>query len=143
MRDFLATLEATNPDTPTYGLLDAATGQGYSLILRPDAPAGATAAPPAPQLGRCETWLLHQAVLDPVIGVAADEPEQIAFTHGLDDVAQEVASGDAQMVFFVRSMDLRLFEDLVRQGQLLPPKTTYFSPKLPTGLVMHVLDGEL
>ena len=143
MRDFLTTLEAMSPDTPIYGLLDVATGQGYSLTLRSQGASEAVPALPATLLGRCETWLLHQAVLDPVIGAAADEPEEIAFTHGLDDVAQEVAGGNAQLVFFVRSMDLRLFEDLVRQGQLLPPKTTYFSPKLPTGLVMHVLDGQL
>jgi uncharacterized protein (DUF1015 family) len=40
-------------------------------------------------------------------------------------------------------MKLGLFEALVQQGERLPPKTTYFDPKLPTGLVMHALDGEL
>ena len=143
MRDFLVTLEAMSPDTPTFGLLDVASAGAHILTLHPDAPPEAIPAAKTPLLRRCETWLLHRAVLDPVIGAASEEPEQIAFIHGLDQVAQEVAGGDAQMVFFVRSMDLRLFEELVREGQLLPPKTTYFSPKLPTGLVMHVLDEEL
>jgi uncharacterized protein (DUF1015 family) len=143
MRDFLGMLEEMSPETPTFGLLDVVTMEAYSLTLQPDAPSEAVPTPSTPLLGRCETWLLHQAVLDPVIGAAADEPEQISFLHGLGEVAEQVASGAAQMVFFVRPLDLGLFEELVRQGQRLPPKTTYFSPKLPTGLVMHVLDGEL
>ena len=139
----LAALQAMDADRPTYGLVDAATGQGHTLSLRDDPPPGLIPPAQEPLLPRCETWLLHQAVLDPVIGAASAEPEEISFLHGLDEVAQLLDSGQAQLVFLVRSMDLGLFESLVQRGQRLPPKTTYFSPKLPTGLVMHTLDGEL
>ena len=139
----LATLQAMDADRPTYGLVDAATGQGYTLSLRDDPPPGLIPPAQEPLLPRCETWLLHQAVLDPVIGAASAEPEEISFLHGLDEVARLLDSAQAQLVFLVRPMDLGLFESLVQRGQRLPPKTTYFSPKLPTGLVMHTLDGEL
>ena len=41
--------------------------------------------------------------------------------------------GDCQAAFLVPPLDLAVFESLVREGQRLPPKTTYFLPKLPTG----------
>ena len=142
LEEFLRELETMDPDTPTFGLLDATTGLLYRLTLRPDAPAWAIPTPPAPLLRRCETWVLHQA-LGLITGEAADEPAQVSFLHDLDEVAGQVESGACQMVFLVRPMKLDLFEALVQQGQRLPPKTTYFAPKLPTGLVMHALEGEL
>ena len=54
-----------------------------------------------------------------------------------------VERGDCQAAFLVPPLDLAVFESLVREGQRLPPKTTYFLPKLPTGLVMNLLTGDV
>jgi uncharacterized protein (DUF1015 family) len=116
----------------------------FSLLsLRPDLPQGKLPQPSVPDLGRCESWVLHQALLEPIMGAAAAGDEQLSFLHDLDEVAQKVAAGRGQLLFLMRPMERDLFEALVGQGQRLPPKSTYFDPKLPTGLVMHLLDGRL
>ena len=143
LEEALQALERLAPDTPAFGLLDAASGELFHLTLKADLPGGALPPAPVPDLGRCETWLLHQAVLDPVVGAAAEEPKELSFLHDLEEVAGRLAAGGCQLLFLVRPMRLELFESLVRQGQLLPPKATYFDPKLPTGLVMQKLDGDL
>ena len=141
LEEALRALESLNPDTQALGLLDAVSGELFRLTLKTNLPGGAV--PPAPDLGRCETWLLHEALLDPVVGAAAGEPKELSFLHDLEEVAGRLAAGGCQLLFLVRPMQLELFESLVQQGQLLPPKATYFDPKLPTGLVMQKLDGEL
>jgi uncharacterized protein (DUF1015 family) len=45
------------------------------------------------------------------------------------------------MAFILKPVSMELFERVVGQGQRLPPKSTYFWPKLPTGLVLNSLEG--
>jgi uncharacterized protein (DUF1015 family) len=47
------------------------------------------------------------------------------------------------MAFFLRPFPLDLFEGAVSAGVRLPTKSTYFHPKLPSGLVINPLEGEL
>ena len=47
------------------------------------------------------------------------------------------------MAILLRPLPLNLFEEVVGQGNRLPPKATFFYPKLPTGLVFNSLEGEL
>ena len=54
-----------------------------------------------------------------------------------------IADGTCQAAFLVPPLDMKLFESLVREGQRLPPKSTFFLPKLPTGLVMNLLTGDI
>jgi len=88
-----------------------------------------------------ESWVLHQAVLAPVLG-AADSPE-ITYLHDPQEVWDSVLQGRLQMAFFTRPFPLDLFQAVVSAGQKLPPKSTYFHPKLPTGLVFNMLEGEI
>jgi len=70
----------------------------------------------------------------------------IEFAH---DLSQIVSHSDDSVpyttnaIFLVPALDLPVFEKLVLLGERLPPKTTYFYPKLPTGLVINLLDGHL
>ena len=61
------------------------------------------------------------------------------FTHDSGEVYNMVRSGDYQLGFILPLMSLDLFEEVVLSGERLPLKSTYFSPKLPTGLVINRL----
>ena len=50
-------------------------------------------------------------------------------------------TGEYQLGFFLRSFPLDLFQRIMDHGQRLPPKSTFFYPKLPTGVVINVLRG--
>jgi uncharacterized protein (DUF1015 family) len=77
--EFLRELEALAPEAPTFGMVDAATGWLYRLTLRSDLPVGAIPPAATPQLRECEIWLLHRALLEPIVGAAAEEPPRSLF----------------------------------------------------------------
>ena len=126
----------------TVGLLGP-DGEGpYLLTLRaPDevrryVPSGAGTV-----LRNVEAWVLQEVILRPVLG---DNLEPFtAFSHEAEEAAQSVLERRHQMAFFLRPFPLDLFEAIMGAGLRLPPKSTYFYPKLPTGLVINPLQGEL
>ena len=90
-----------------------------------------------PALRQCDTWLLHEALLKPVLGSGL---EQVSYAHDLGEVASRTGTGECGLAFLLRPMDLDVFEAVVLGGERLPPKSTFFMPKLPSGLVFHLLD---
>jgi uncharacterized protein (DUF1015 family) len=51
-----------------------------------------------------------------------------------------VESGEAQIAFFIKGVPADVFEVVVGAGIRLPRKSTYFHPKLPSGLVINPLN---
>lgn len=92
-------------------------------------------------LRNSEGWVLHQAVLDPILGGAAGD--HLTFVHDPQEAWDSVVQGQQQMAFFLRPFPMDLFQAVVSTGQRLPSKSTYFHPKLPTGLVFNPLAGEV
>lgn len=134
-RALAARLDSAGEGTTVLGFLEASTRSAALLHLKRHAPLPPA---PVPEFRECETWVLHQALLNPVLG--ADTLRHVAFPHGVDEVVHALESGEAQAAFLVRAIPLGLFRKLASKGQRLPPKTTYFYPKLPTGIVLRTLD---
>ena len=88
-----------------------------------------------------EAWVLEEKVLRPELGEAT--LEHLGFLHDHDEAAEGVASGALQMAFFLKPFPMDAFEEIVGQGQRLPRKSTFFYPKLPTGLVINRIDGKI
>ena len=88
-----------------------------------------------------EAWVLEEQVLRPELGDAT--LQHLGFLHDHDEAAQGVADGALQMAFFLKPFPMDAFEEIVGQGQRLPRKSTFFYPKLPTGLVINRIDGEI
>ena len=88
-----------------------------------------------------EAWILEEQVLKPVLGESL--PNHVGYTHDHEAAAKQVATRQSQMAFLLKPFPMGPFEDVVSQGQRLPRKSTFFYPKLPTGLVINQLDGVL
>ena len=74
--------------------------------------------------------------------VLADSmPQYLNWVHDHHDAVDRVVTGERQMAFLLKPFPMDRFEDVVGEGQRLPPKSTFFYPKLPTGLVINQLDG--
>jgi uncharacterized protein (DUF1015 family) len=128
---------------PTLGLIEPEEGRLSLLTLRRKLPPGSLPYAPTPDLYQCEPWLLHQAVLDPVLGGASGDQSQLEYVPELEVLLKSITDGTCQAAFLVPPLDMPLFESLVREGQRLPPKSTFFLPKLPTGLVMNLLTSDI
>jgi uncharacterized protein (DUF1015 family) len=69
----------------------------------------------------------------------ADVPLTVSYQHGLDEALFEVDSGRASAAVMIRPVSVAEIERTAREGLLMPPKSTFFSPKLKTGFVIRSL----
>lgn len=69
-------------------------------------------------------------------GLAAE----VSYQHGLGEVLAAVDSGRASAAVLIRPVSVAEIERTAREGLLMPPKSTFFMPKLKTGFVLRPLD---
>jgi uncharacterized protein (DUF1015 family) len=149
LRDFdaaevsAAELEPTGDGPVRMGYLDAHHRRPLMLTLK-DPAIAAAALPGKPQAYRdLDTAVLEALVLQGALGMSEDD---ISHLEGLDyarDSAQareRVESGAAQAAFFMRGTPVRQVRDVAAAGESMPPKSTYFFPKVLTGMVFNLLD---
>jgi uncharacterized protein (DUF1015 family) len=65
---------------------------------------------------------------------------EVAFTPSVEGAEQAVASGEATAAFLVRPPTVRQVEEFARAGVRMPQKSTYFFPKLASGLLLSPFD---
>ena len=118
-------------------VMAALSPQGAQLLtLRPSAVGNDWGA-----MAVSEAWVLEEKVLRPELGETT--LEHLGFLHDHEEAAEGVTSGSLQMAFLMKPFPMDAFESIVGQGQRLPRKSTFFYPKLPTGLVINRIDGEI
>jgi hypothetical protein len=67
------------------------------------------------------------------------ELEGVTYTPHEDEAKAAVASGAAEAAVLVRAPTVELVRELAERGETMPQKSTYFYPKLPSGLLFHPL----
>lgn len=67
-------------------------------------------------------------------------PHSVTYQHGVDRVVAAVSGGDAVAGVLIRPVSVGEIERTAREGVVMPPKSTFFTPKLLTGLVIRPLD---
>lgn len=75
-------------------------------------------------------WLEH---------LLADVAHDVTYQHGVDRVVDAVGSGAANAAVLIRPVSVAEIERTAREGIVMPPKSTFFTPKLLTGLVVRQL----
>lgn len=65
---------------------------------------------------------------------------EIAYQHGFDEVAHLLESGHADAAILIRPTSINEIRRTAAERLLMPPKSTFFTPKLRTGLVIRPLD---
>jgi len=115
-----------------------AGGRWYRLTLRPDLAQGPD---PARHL---DANLLTEHVLGPVLGIGDLRTDQrvdfVGGGRGLGALAQRVDSGAMAAAFALYPTRMEDLMAVADADEVMPPKSTWFDPKLADGLVAHVLD---
>ena len=93
------------------------------------------------QLAVSEAWILQERVLSPVLGDALGD--HIDYSPDHEAIVQQVNVGEQQAAILLKPFPLEPFRQIVSAGNRLPPKSTFFYPKLPTGLVINQLSGSI
>ena len=92
---------------------------------------------------RLDVSVLHELVLKQIAAAASRGPqpvESVAYTVDPGQGEAAVAGGSADMLCILRPTAAHQVADVVQAGDTMPQKSTYFYPKLLTGLVMRSLD---
>jgi uncharacterized protein (DUF1015 family) len=63
----------------------------------------------------------------------------VAYQHGLDETLAEVANGNAAAAVLIRPVSVSEIQRTAREALWMPPKSTFFTPKLKTGFVVRPL----
>ena len=94
------------------------------------------------ELAVSEAWVLDEQVIKPSLGDDALS-RHVDYSHDAGRTAAMVGDGTQQLAFLLKPFPMDAFESIVGGGQRLPSKSTFFYPKLPTGLVINRLDGTI
>lgn len=93
-------------------------------------------------VARLDLAVLHAALLDDVLGISAADVasgDRLAYTRSEDEARSAVERGEAQAAILVRPTRLEELAAVAGAGDVMPQKSTYFYPKLLTGMVFNPL----
>jgi len=122
----------------------AGNSRGYRLTLKKGLdPAEFLKGTGARERMRLEVGVLHALILEKHLKIGADEctaAERISFTHDPGEACNLVDSGAWDLAFFLRPPDVKELIAIAEAGQRMPQKSTFFFPKIPTGLIFYSVD---
>jgi uncharacterized protein (DUF1015 family) len=139
----LADIEPPAGDLPAFGYIDAHFKQPFRLTLR-DPKSLEQAMPDKPDAyRRLDTAVLEALVLRGPAGLSEDDISHLnglAYSNDLEDALEAVNDGRADAAFILRSTPINQVRAVATAGETMPPKSTFFYPKVPTGLLLNPLE---
>jgi uncharacterized protein (DUF1015 family) len=113
-------------------------GSWYRLTLRPEL------VPRGDAIGRLPITLLSRNLIEPILGIADQRKDnRIDFVgggRGLEELERRVRSGEMAVAFALYPTTMADLMAVADAGKIMPPKSTWFEPKLADGMLSHVLD---
>jgi len=95
-------------------------------------------------IGVLDVTILSNHVLDKILDIKdLRRDKRIDFVggiRGLGELKKRVDSGEMKVAFALYPVSMQQLIDIADSGNIMPPKTTWFEPKLRSGLVVHLLD---
>ncbi len=141
--DALAKAGAERPSL----VVAAGDGRASLLVLKPGADLAAH-----PVLGKrvaalrtTDVALLHMGILEPVLGITPEaQAAKTNIWYPQDAVAslKDLRSGKGQALFLMNGTPVAQVREVAEAGEVMPQKSTFFYPKVLTGLAVHTLDPD-
>ena len=128
--------QAAPKRTGTFGMyLD---GRWFNVEFKPEV------VPSKDPVRSLDVSVLSEQVLGPILGIAdLRRDTRIDFVggiRGLGELERRVNSGEMAIAFAMHPTQMTQLMSVADAGEVMPPKSTWFEPKLADGLVSHVLD---
>ncbi len=84
--------------------------------------------------------IIDHIILEGLLGLSdMTDLNRIAFNHNREEVLEQVNSGEYQLAVLLRTVKPDIIKQVADAGERMPRKSTYFYPKLPSGLVVNRL----
>ena len=96
-------------------------------------------------IGVLDVTILSEQILAPLLNIkdlrTDKRIEFVGGLRGLGELEKRVNSGEMRVAFALYPVTMKQLIDIADSGNIMPPKTTWFEPKLRSGLVLHDLKG--
>ena len=115
-------------------------GRWYLLLATP------AIVPPGDVVRGLDVAILAERLLGPVLRVSDPRTdERIDFVggiRGMDELERRVDRGQEAVAFALYPTSLEEVMQVADAGEIMPPKSTWFEPKLRSGMVVQLIDGD-
>ncbi|MDH3382027.1 MAG: DUF1015 family protein [Flavobacteriaceae bacterium] len=95
-------------------------------------------------IGVLDVTILSKSVLEPIFNIKDLRTDKridfVGGIRGLGELQKRVDSGEMKVAFALYPVSMKQLLDIADTNNIMPPKTTWFEPKLRSGLVIHTLD---
>ncbi|MFL5772131.1 MAG: DUF1015 domain-containing protein [Flavisolibacter sp.] len=92
-------------------------------------------------IGVLDVTILQENILNKLLGVGDPRTDSridfVGGIRGLQELEKKVASGEAKVAFSLHPVSIQQLFDIADSGKVMPPKSTWFEPKLRDGLLTH------
>ena len=113
------------------------SGQWYRLTANP----GSFSEDP---IGVLDVTILQERILAPILGIEDPRTDNridfVGGIRGLGELEARVKSGEMAVAFSLHPVTIGQLFDIADSGQVMPPKSTWFEPKLRDGLLTHMIN---
>jgi uncharacterized protein (DUF1015 family) len=126
----------------SFGYIDAHFRQPFRLTLKDQGIADKALADHAEPYRRLDTAVLEALILKGALEMTDEDIDHMAgldYARDFEDALQLVESGARDAAFFVAPTPIEEVRAVAAAGESMPPKSTYFFPKVPTGLLFNAL----
>ena len=94
-------------------------------------------------IGVLDVTILSNLVLDKILGITdlrtSKRIDFVGGIRGIGELSRRVDSGEMAVAFALYPVSMKQLVDIADSGNIMPPKTTWFEPKLRSGLAIHKL----
>ncbi len=84
--------------------------------------------------------ILHTLIIERVLKISPESQQRIDYSEKINEAVGKVRDGSHCVAFFLRPVKLSEFKAVVEAGEVMPKKSTFFYPKLLSGLVINKID---
>jgi uncharacterized protein (DUF1015 family) len=129
-------------DTVRIGYIDAHFRKPWLLTLRDPAIADAALPDQAEPYRRLDTAVLEAVILKGALGMTDDDIDHLdglGYARDFEQALDLVQRGEYDAAFFMAPTPVERVQAVAGAGESMPPKSTYFFPKVPTGLLFNPL----
>jgi len=89
---------------------------------------------------KLDVSILHYLIINDILGFGLEDKESVVFSPHADELIKKVNTESDKIAFFLKPVSMQDIMDLSLKGEKMPPKSTYFYPKVLSGLAVNKLE---